>query len=145
MTEKSMWEVIRRNMKGSWTVDRHEDRVTLGVPDLSYAMNDGTRKVQGWIELKCIDKFNNDMNSVTPIKHFTGVQRRWLKTRQEVGGSTWLFLKVGRNTWMLFKGDVAAENVGRVSEYKLREVATGVWDDHMNWIDLAKALLYLGD
>lgn len=47
--EQLAWVCMRREMTGRWVAQRHEDRYSKGIPDVSFVLTDGRA---GWIELK---------------------------------------------------------------------------------------------
>ena len=106
--EQKMWDFIRPKMKGLWDVQRHEDKYSQGVPDLSF----GIQGINGWIELKIMPKYPKNMNRPFMIRHFTPYQKNWLKKRQKYGGNCWLLLRI-EDDFLLFKGD-NVERLGNV-------------------------------
>lgn len=46
--EKALWNYVSAGMNNRWDCQRHEDRYSKGIPDVSYGING----VNGWIELK---------------------------------------------------------------------------------------------
>ncbi len=75
--EKNFWQYIDNKMGASWDAQRHEDKFTTGIPDVSYALF-GT---SGWIELKCLDAWPV-RNGIVKIPHLTAEQKLWLKILQ---------------------------------------------------------------
>lgn len=98
-----------------------ENPIRPGTPDVNY--------VEGWIELKWLRRWPKVKEGVAvKIDHYTPQQRRWLARRHRKGGAAFLLLQVGRD-WLLFRGDVAAEHVGRCSRARLFELA------HRSWVN----------
>ena len=81
-------------MSPYWAAQRHEDKYTKGIPDVSYSMNG----VNGWVELKTVEI--NKLGKVN-IPHFTAEQRQWLKRHGRRGGHCFLFVEVtgGNKLW----------------------------------------------
>jgi len=52
--EQLAWIALQRSMGAGWIVQRHEDRYSSGIPDVSYVLPGGAA---GWIELKAGDRF----------------------------------------------------------------------------------------
>jgi hypothetical protein len=96
-----MWSHLRKKMAPHWQADRHEDKLNLGVADVSFAMNGCWH---GWMELKHIHEWPKRASTVVRIDHFTHEQRLWLRLKGEAAGNTWLLLNVGdaRGEWLLF-------------------------------------------
>lgn len=100
--ESKFWSYMRAKMRTTgWHVQRHEDAIALGIPDLSYGlMNDSEDKTTGWIELKVIT-WPKKPSTTIKINHFTPEQKVWLKLRGKTGGSCFLFIKAP-DGYMLF-------------------------------------------
>lgn len=134
--ETNLWRYLKRNMQNRWAACRHEDSVTLGVPDVSYAMH-GTH---GWIELKVIDTWPVKEITVVKLDHFTPWQRRWLRDRGERGGFCWLLLKVSTpRTYLLFSWD-KLPHVGNSDKRTLIKKAIAVWYTNIDWTELENML-----
>ena len=101
-----------------------ENSVYPGTPDVNY--------IEGWIELKWLRAWpRNADESPVLLPHYTQQQRNWGKRRSRVGGNIWLLLQVKRE-WLLFKGDVAAQFVGKATRLELRAVAFKVWHNGLD-------------
>lgn len=110
---------------------RVENPCHPGTPDINFA--------EGWIELKKAARWP-PKGGVLALPHFTPQQRIWLRRRFEVGGNVYLLLQV-RDDWLLFRGDKAAEWVGRGDREQLLSAATFVWDSASMKKDLKLCLL----
>ena len=104
---------LLRIMGTRWDVQSHEDKYSLGIPDLSFAMGG----VSGWIELKQIEIYKT--LTMKPSK-YTAPQINWLNRRNRHGGSCFVFVKVDSD-YYLFTAD------------KARAIADG--QTHMWYID----------
>ena len=83
-----------------------ENPVYPGTPDVNY--------IEGWIELKSLDKFPKRLETTKiKISHYTKQQRAWILKRHLKGGAVFLFLQVATE-FFLFDGHYAAKHVGRV-------------------------------
>lgn len=90
--EQRMWDYLRRRMNGRWDAQRHEDRHSEDIPDLSYACCG----VSGWIELKTIADWPKRTETPIRIDHLTPGQVNWLENRGRAGnGKVYLMLAVG--------------------------------------------------
>jgi len=98
--EKQLWDKIKGQLGNAWDAQRHEDEFSVGIPDVSY----GAAGINGWIELKRLERYPKNPQTVIKIKHFTGVQKNWLYERQQKGGHCWLLLQIA-DDYYLFKGD----------------------------------------
>lgn len=104
-----------------------------GTPDVNY--------VDGWIELKYLDRWPK-VPPERPILlgHFTAQQRLFLIQRERAKGKSWLMLKVGRDEWFLFTGQVAAAHVGRCTRAELLIYAACYWPKGLNEMELITCL-----
>jgi len=90
-----------------------------GTPDINF--------VEGWIELKQLERWPLKAEALVAVRHFTPQQRVWLKRRYQANGNVWLLLQVG-DEWLIFNGAVAAECMGRVTRDELYRVASNFWN-----------------
>lgn len=81
-----------------WDAQSHEDRYSEGIPDLSYGI-DG---VNGWIELKQIEKWPQATDALAKPKKFTAAQINWLSRRGKKGGYCFIAVKVGDRDYFIF-------------------------------------------
>jgi len=91
LPEQRLWDYLRRGMAGRWDAQRHEDRLAVGVPDLSY----GCGGADGWIEMKAASRW--PARESTPLRvELRPGQRAWLAARARAGsGRCWILLRVG--------------------------------------------------
>lgn len=94
-----------------------ENTIYCGTPDVNY--------IEGWIELKCLQKWP-PKDRIVKIHHFTPQQRVWLIRRWLRGGNVYLLLCVGQE-WLLFTGDIAGEFVGKVTREILIQKSLRHW------------------
>lgn len=89
--ENNLKKYLIRIMGTRWDVQSHEDRFSLGIPDLSYA----DRGVNGWIELKHVKEWPKRASTTVKWKRYTPEQVNWLNKRGKKGGSCWILVQVG--------------------------------------------------
>lgn len=113
MSEKDMRQRVIKALKplDAFSV---ENPCRPGTPDVNY--------VEGWIELKWLEKWPVREATIVRIEHFTPQQRVFLMRRWRKGGNVYLLLQV-KDEWLLFDGDVAAEWVGTVDRSTLQSKA----------------------
>ena len=70
---------------------RHEDKLTSGIPDCSYGVNN----INGWVELKTYDRWPKD--GMLKWDDLKPEQVNWLIRRGKKGGHCFLLLEVGTN------------------------------------------------
>lgn len=128
MSEKTQWDRVRELLDIGERSDlvRVENSAWPGTPDVSYCL-DG---VEGWIELKQVEKW--PIRPATPLRveHFTAQQRAWLTRRSVAGGRVWVLLRVGVE-WLLFEGRVAASLLGNVPRAVLYHRCYWRWTNHL--------------
>lgn len=83
--EGTFWDFLNDKMGNRWDVQRHEDKYSVGIPDLSYGING----VNGWIELKACPKW-----PTKGIPYYTPAQANWLTARGKKGGRCFILVKI---------------------------------------------------
>lgn len=71
LPEQRVWDTLKRRMPEDFLPQRHEDKYSSGIPDLSFVW----RGVSGWIELK----------SASPAIHIRPAQAAWMLKRTRAG------------------------------------------------------------
>jgi hypothetical protein len=124
MSESALFQTMLGKLKdsGPCFIARHEDAVTQGVPDVSYAMDD----VHGWIELKHLAGWPARRDTIVSMHRYTDEQRNFILQAGHNGGRAFLLLQVDAE-YFLF-GHWAAQLVGKVNRVRLFELALGYWD-----------------
>lgn len=136
-SETALWKCFKKNMQPYGTYDRHEDKLNLGVPDVSYVMFNGI--CSGWIELKHAHKYPVRSTTDFKLSHYTQDQRNWLRRRGTAGDDCWLLLQVNRDYWLFdWHG---AQQVGRWPWVQTSRYAVRGWVGGMNWAELASTLV----
>lgn len=128
--EQKQWDYLDAAMKGRWDVQRHEDRYSTSIPDLSFAL----RGTDGWIELKVLSKWPTKPASPVNIAHLDSGQVNWAEQRGKAGhGNVWLLLAVGEDMgkadWFLIPWnrlrEVYERDWVRTDFYKVCDWCTG--------------------
>jgi hypothetical protein len=97
-----------------------ENPVLPGTPDVNY--------VEGWIELKCIERWPARHQTIVRVDHFTPQQRVFHVRRTRAGGETWLLLEACEDRdYLLLQGATAAKMIGRATRRELTLAATATW------------------
>ena len=146
--ESSLWTCFQAALPGDAHVERIENRVGLGTPDVNLCLPGGERlsspeecigcdesycswcgyhedelKVSsgwdGWIELK-VQEPPKRKSTKFKIEHFTMEQRQWLVSRHRAGGLAYALIQAG-NRYLFLRGDVAAVWVGQCTLAELVE------------------------
>jgi hypothetical protein len=94
--EKALWSYISSQMGNIWDAQRHEDKISTGIPDVSF----GLQGVNGWLELKHVKKYPKKSTTAVRIKHFTSDQKNWLKRRQKFGGNCWVLIAIETDIYL---------------------------------------------
>ncbi len=140
MAEADLWNTLRDGMAGRWHCQRHEDKYSTGIPDVSFGIG---RVSDGWIELKYLDKLPRDLR-VRPfdfaLDHLTPEQRNWMDLRSKFGtGRVFLMLQAG-DAYYLWHWPKLSEMLGRVPFNKIDQIAIGVWQRKIPFDDLKLCL-----
>ncbi len=96
--ENTLKRSLIRKMGTRWHVQSHEDRFSVGIPDLSYGF-DG---VNGWIELKQIKEWPKRPDTPAKPDKYTPEQVNWLMRRGRKAGHCYVLVRVGSNEHFLF-------------------------------------------
>lgn len=94
MTESKLWSHLSRSVhEADPTSDftRHEDRLSVGVPDVSFCFLGG---LSGWTELKCQHREPRAGRNWY-IDNLTPEQVNWLEKRGESGASSSVLISFG--------------------------------------------------
>lgn len=134
--ESALWRNLRLGMKHRWNAQRHEDRFSEGVPDVSYAI--GGR--DGWIELKAAPQW--PVRPTTPLRvHMTPQQVLWLEQRGRAGnGRCFILLRVDRDYLLLTWHHARAFQEGLTQEELIIRSRKNRWEGRINFEELAMAL-----
>lgn len=109
----------------------HEDKLTQGVPDLSF--------VNGWLELKYRAKWPRFSDTVVTIPHFTPQQRQWARRRATAGQPCWLLMQVAEE-YLLF-GDGYWRWLGETTRTDMYIKSRGlIWNGAINFVELRNHL-----
>lgn len=121
--EAAFWKWLSAATFGLWNVQRHEDKHSVGIPDLSY----GAEGINGWVELKAYGKWPNG-----PCPHFTAKQENWLVSRGKAGGHCFVLIRV-KSTILLFNWTSAPVlRSKKCNEKIMKEQAIAVWTNEFN-------------
>lgn len=101
-----------------WDALAVENPAKPGTPDLECTL--------GWIEVKWMRSWPKRPETVVRVDHYTPQQRVWARRRALAGGKVWLMLIVGTE-WLLFRGEDAAEYLGKLTQGGLYDLAVRDW------------------
>lgn len=135
MDEGTFWDYLRKGMKGYWDAQRHEDKLSKGIPDVSY----GLWGTGGWVELKYLHGWPKQEKTIVKIDHYTTEQRRWLRNRGKHTDHCWLFLRVGAGDFLLFDWQ-QAQMVGKQTKGQLIKNCYLRWEGRIDFEELARTL-----
>lgn len=119
--ENSMWTDLRDKLPRDIHIERIENSVALGTPDVNLC---SIQLGEVWVELKYADDWPVRDSTVFRLKHYTKEQRLWHILRCAAGGSCWVLLRVGP-WWGLYWGTTAAKGLGRLNAAQTQ--AAAVW------------------
>lgn len=138
--EQRFWDYLDSAMGRLWLAQRHEDRYSTDIPDVSYSCG----RHSGWIELKVIDHWPApDRPLVLTADHFTPGQRQWLTRHGKAGaGHTYVFIRVLRgqlSDFVLIRWDQLHE-LGKATQDWWCFHASGYWQRTLDARSLAGVL-----
>jgi hypothetical protein len=108
----------------------HEDAYTAGIPDMSFCL----QAISGWIECKTADWPKRETTKVK-LKHpISYQQRNWIVRRQKAGCPCFVFVKAGRDVFVLaaWQLDSFMEDGWTQSECEERSLL--FWHNRLDWI-----------
>ena len=133
MSENGLWDKLSKGMGAMWEAQRHEDRYSTGIPDVSYSM-----KYHGWIELKFLKSPPVNADTAMRIKHYTSDQKNWITRHGKRAGLCWILIQVGE-VFMLFDW-TKARLVGELSFEEHLTLANKYWEGRINFNELSVIL-----
>lgn len=138
MTEDDLWQETQGLLNGLWHGQRHEDKHSRGIPDVSFGIG---RTVEGWIELKQIDRVPHPTDRWDlPLTYFTPQQRNWLRLRAQFGtGKLYLYLCTPTMRF-LWPWKRLESLLGHAQWAEIEDAAIGVWQGPPPALELANAL-----
>ena len=98
---------------------RHEDEMTVGIPDVSYSCPG----IHGWIELKALHNWPKRESTPVRFPKFKPAQRRFLVNRGELGGFCFFMAVVERDVividWSQLEvvGELNKEGLVGIAQY----------------------------
>lgn len=102
MSEAQLWDKVRNAMGGRWHAQRHEDKHSKGIADVSY----GVAGADGWIELKVVERFETNPDGMWDfsLHKFPPEQRNWLRQRAKFGsGRVFLMSSFGDKLILMWR------------------------------------------
>lgn len=129
MSESDTWDHLRNAMDGLWHVQRHEDKWSTGIPDLSF----GVRGVSGWIEMKFLSELTVEQyhRFDFDFAHFRSDQRNWLTARGDhTHNRVYVFLQLGTGVsraFYLWRWPELKAVLGKKRFSAVEATALGVW------------------
>lgn len=127
MSEDALWDRIRDGMATRWHAQRHEDKYSTGIPDVSYGIE---RIGDGWIELKFLDRYPKYPNKPWDfaLDHFTPQQRNWLEMRHRHGtGRVFVMAQFGDTLTAIWAWSSLRSLLGVRSFIDIERAASALW------------------
>lgn len=133
--ERALWDWLRNGMRGRWHAQRHEDRLSAGVPDVSYACGGA----DGWIELKRIRAF--PVLPKTPVRtNLTIQQALWLEARGRAGAGRCFVLVRSPRGVHLFRWSVARCLAAGIDHEGFMNISVASYGSTMDWDDFTRRI-----
>jgi hypothetical protein len=135
-SERSLWDYVRKGMRGLWRAQRLEDRLSAGIPDVCYTVRG--MKGCGFLELKYKPTWPKYKHRPFTLKHFTKEQRLWLKFIGEWAEWAFVLLQVERE-YLLFDWS-QAQLIGELPRSELIHQVTARWEGSICWGQFARLI-----
>jgi len=135
-SEKSLWRTLNKNMNQNWEVQRVENLIGPGTPDLYYTLG---KNSTGWLELKYLDDWPKKRPTPVKIEHYTPQQRNWFRRHGSKGANVFLLLQVNKE-YLLFDWETAVKHVGNYPAFELKVAAIGYWKNKINYSELINTI-----
>lgn len=127
MSEAKLWEDVQQGMTARWHAQRHEDKHSTGIPDVSFGIH---KKSEGWIELKYLKRLPDFCGKPWDFKydHFTADQRNWLEQRTRHGmGRVFLMCRFGNELTVIWNWTRVRALLGQEPLEKIIKAASAQW------------------
>lgn len=141
MSEADLWEETRNGMLTKWHAQRHEDKYSTGIPDVSYGIG---KRAEGWIELKYLKRLPEMTEKPWDFKydHYTSDQRNWMRLRQRHGpGRVFLMCRFGDTLTAIWNIARIQDLLGKAPLETIIKAANAQWWHHdVDYGELAEVL-----
>ncbi len=118
-----MYVTLKRILLGQkFKMQRHEDRITKGIPDLSFATVGPNGWMHGWLELKYLAEWPKNPKTIVKVPKFYKEQKIWLFT---FGIGCFFLIQIDKD-WLLFD-HIKAFYVGTWTREDMERNALKVW------------------
>lgn len=108
MSEDALWRKTRAELSPWGVLQRIENCVDLGTPDLAYALRVQGAVGSGWIELKHAWAWPKRHTTPFVLPELTADQVVFARNWEKAGGRSWMLLQVGRGYWLLNPAAITA-------------------------------------
>lgn len=116
MSESRLFQRLKRATPGfHW--QRHEDKLTSGIPDCDY----GACGVGGWVELKTYDSWPRNESEPLKWTDLKPTQVNWCIKRYKSNPRVWFLVQV-KDDWFLIRG-CHARKFGKLTKAELLELS----------------------
>lgn len=127
MSEDKLWEDIRDGMATRWHAQRHEDKYSKGIPDVSFGI---AKRTDGWVELKFLPRLPtfSDKPWDFRLDHFTPEQRNWAEMRTKHGpGRVFLLCRFGSELTVIWNWSRIRGLLGQATLDTVIRAANAQW------------------
>lgn len=127
MSEALLWDRVSAGMTTRWHAQRHEDKYSKGIADVSYGI---ARRGDGWIELKFKKRYPADPAAPFDftLDHFPAEQRNWLSQRAKFGtGRVFLMCQFGDTLTAIWHWPKLQPLLGKASMEEIEKAASALW------------------
>lgn len=139
MSEAKLWEDVRDGMTTRWHAQRHEDKYSKGIPDVSFGIG---RKADGWVELKYLPAWPSGSRPWDfSFDHFTAEQRNWLEMRLRHGtGRVFMLCGFGPQGAAIWNWARLRDKLGLVAFDEILRASNAQWQHGIDYEELTNVL-----
>jgi hypothetical protein len=127
--EQKLWDTMKRNCPSDVWLQRVENMVTVGMPDLTHLVEGG---ITGWVELKAVTTPKRAGTRLMGDEGLNKDQINWHLKYTSMGGDSWVLIRdTGQRLYMLH-GKYAAVMNGWPVEVVREHSSASSWDGIFN-------------
>lgn len=137
--EKELAQYLKKGMGKHWHMSILQEKYTEGIPDISFGCNG----INGFIELKEIEKFPKKDTSIVKIPHAEERhhQKQWLLDRTQASGSCFVLVHIVQpDLYYLFYGDEIALLGISWRKVDWDFYACGLWEKDIAWDEFEETI-----
>ena len=113
--ESKLFKKLKRHTGKGFHWQRHEDKLTPGIPDCSY----GAGGIGGWVELKTYDSYPKNPKDPVNMPDIKPEQRNWMFKRGATQGRCFWLIEIKKDWYLI--GYEWSRDLGNLTRKQLKE------------------------